>query len=129
MGIAQPYVFTLFKSKRELFLAALERSFELIAETFEQAAADYRDGQRAECQDALEAMGHAYKELLASNRDCLMLQHQSYAACDDEVVRTCVRRRYAQLVAMAGELSGADEERLETSSVTGWRSTSRPPWA
>ncbi len=114
VGIAQPYVFTLFKSKRELFLAALERSFELIAETFEQAAADYRDGRApAECQDALEAMGHAYKELLASNRDCLMLQHQSYAACDDEVVRTCVRRRYAQLVAMAGELSGADEERLD----------------
>ena len=28
-----------------------------------------------------------------------MLQHQAYAACDDEVIRTRVRTLYAQLVA------------------------------
>ena len=42
-----------------------------------------------------------------------MLQHQSYAACDDEVVRDCVRRRYAELVDLARELSGAEQERLD----------------
>jgi hypothetical protein len=42
-----------------------------------------------------------------------MLQLQSYAACDDERVRACVRRRYAELVAQARELSGADQERLD----------------
>jgi hypothetical protein len=61
----------------------------------------------------LDAMGHAYKELLVSDRDYLMLQHQSYAACDDDVVRMCVRRRYAELVELARELSGADAERLD----------------
>ena len=86
VGVAQPYVFSLFGNKRELFLAALERSFERIAAAFEQAAADFREGRApAECEDALEAMGRAYMELLASDRDYLMLQHQSYAACDDEV--------------------------------------------
>ena len=30
VGVAQPYVFTLFENKRELFLAALERSFEQV---------------------------------------------------------------------------------------------------
>jgi AcrR family transcriptional regulator len=114
VGVAQPYVFSLFSNKRELFLAALERSFQLVADTFVAANADYRAGRAgADCEDALEAMGRAYKELLLSDRDYLMLQHQSYAACDDEIVRERVRRRYAELVALAGDLSGADQERLD----------------
>ena len=42
-----------------------------------------------------------------------MLQHQSYAACDDELVRARVRHRYAELVELARELSGAEPERLD----------------
>jgi AcrR family transcriptional regulator len=114
VGVAQPYVFSLFANKRELFLAALERSFECVAETFQRAAADYREGRApADCADALEAMGRAYKQLLLSDRDYLMLQHQSYAACEDELVRARVRHRYAELVRLAGELSGAEPERLD----------------
>ena len=114
VGVAQPYVFSLFANKRELFLAALERSFELVADTFRRAAADYAEGRAAaDCGDVLEAMGHAYKELLLSDRDYLMLQHQSYAACDDEVVRARVRHRYAELVELARTLSGAEPEQLD----------------
>lgn len=114
VGIAQPYVFSLFPSKLDLFLAALERGFQCVADTFEQAAADYRAGRAPEdCADALQAMGRAYKELLASNRDYLMLQHQSYAACDDERVRSRVRRRYAELVGLAQRLSGADDDSID----------------
>lgn len=114
VGVAQPYVFSLFSNKRELFLAAIERSFQRVAETFERGAAEYRDGRApAECEDALEVMGRAYKELLLSDRDHLMLQHQSYAACDDEVVRACVRHRYAELVELTRELSGAEPERMD----------------
>jgi len=114
VGVAQPYVFSLFPSKRDLFLAALERGFERVADTFRRAAAGYAEGRApADCEDALEAMGRAYKEMLLSDRDYLMLQHQSYAACDDEVVRTCVRRCYAELVDLARELSGADPERMD----------------
>jgi AcrR family transcriptional regulator len=114
VGVAQPYVFSLFPSKRDLFLAALERGFERVADTFRAAAAAYADGRAPRgCDDALDAMGHAYKELLVSDRDYLMLQHQSYAACDDDVVRMCVRRRYAELVELARELSRADTERLD----------------
>jgi AcrR family transcriptional regulator len=114
VGVAQPYVFSLFANKRELFLAALELSFQRVADTFERAAAEYREGSApADCADPLEAMGRAYKDLLLSDRDYLMLQHQSYAACEDEVVRALVRHRYAQLVALAGELSDAEPERLD----------------
>ena len=58
-------------------------------------------------------MGVAYKQLLRGDRDYLMLQHQSYAACDDEVVRARVRHRYAELVELARALSGADPDRLD----------------
>jgi AcrR family transcriptional regulator len=114
VGVAQPYVFTLFGNKRELFLAALERSFERIAGAFERAAAEFREGRGpADCEDTLEAMGRAYVELLTSDRDYLMLQHQSYAACDDEVVRARVRHCYAGLVGLAQQLSGAEDERID----------------
>ena len=114
VGVAQPYVFSLFSNKRELFLAALDRSFELVAATFRRAAEEHAAGRApAECESALDAMGVAYKALLLSDRDYLMLQHQSYAACADDVVRACVRHRYAQLVSLAAELSGADSELLD----------------
>jgi AcrR family transcriptional regulator len=114
VGVAQPYVFSLFPNKRELFLAALDRSFERVSDTFRSAAADYAAGRApAECEDALGAMGFAYKDLLASDRDYLMLQHQCYAACDDDLVRTSVRHRFAQLVELARELSAAEPERLD----------------
>jgi AcrR family transcriptional regulator len=114
VGVAQPYVFALFGSKRELFIAAVEEGFERVARTFRAAAAAYEAGNGPEgCEDVLTAMGVAYKQLLASDRDCLMLQQQSYAACDDEVVRARVRQRFAMLVSLAKDLSGAQDERLD----------------
>jgi AcrR family transcriptional regulator len=114
VGVAQPYVFSLFASKLDLFLAAVDHCFDRFAETFTRAAAEFRAGHAPEdCEDVLMAMGSAYKELLSTHRDYLMLQHQAYAACDDELVRARVRRRYAELVALVGELSGAESERLD----------------
>lgn len=114
VGVAQPYVFALFSNKLELFLAAVDRGFDRVAQTFEEAAAEYRAGSAPEgCADVLGAMGVAYKRLLACDRDSLMLQHQSYAACGEREVREHVRRRYADLVGLAHELSGADAERLD----------------
>ncbi|HTR89366.1 MAG TPA: helix-turn-helix domain-containing protein [Solirubrobacteraceae bacterium] len=114
VGVAQPYVFSLFQSKRELFLAAIERGFQRVADTFRRAAAEYEAGTAfADCEDSLQAIGRAYKDLLARDRDSLMLQLQAYAACEDELVRARVRRRYAELAALAKELSGAEDERLD----------------
>jgi AcrR family transcriptional regulator len=113
VGVAQPYVFSLFENKRELFLAAVERGFELIAETFTRAAAEF-DPEIAEPDaDVLQAMGQAYVELLDAHRDYLMLQHQGYAACDDDVIRDRVRGLYARLVAHVDRLSGADQESID----------------
>ncbi len=114
VGVAQPYVFSLFASKRELFLAAVERSFDLVGDAFERAAADFHAGRMPnEVEDVIQAMGHAYVELLASDRAWLMIQHHAYAACDDEIVRTRVRSLYAGLVAQVQRLSDADAERVD----------------
>jgi AcrR family transcriptional regulator len=113
VGVAQPYVFSLFASKRELFLAAVERGFELTAETFTRAAAAFDPALAPPDVDVLHAMGTAYVELLGSHRDYLMLQHQAYAACDEEPIRERVRACYANLVAHVERLSGADSERID----------------
>src|ERR1700691_1977445 len=48
VGVAQPYVFSLFPTKRDLFIAALERSFERVADTFRRAAAAFEEGRGPE---------------------------------------------------------------------------------
>jgi AcrR family transcriptional regulator len=113
VGVAQPYVFSLFGSKRELFVAAVERGFERVAESFTRAAAEFDPAIALPDTDVLTAMGNAYVELLKSNRDYLMLQLQSYAACDDEMIRDRVRACYARLVAHVENLVEADSERID----------------
>src|SRR5947199_6718379 len=113
VGVAQPYVFSLFGSKRELFLAAVERGFELIGDTFARAAEEFDPATAPPDVDVLKALGAAYVELLATHRDYLMLQLQSYSACDDEEIRDRVRTWYARLMAQVERLSHADAERID----------------
>jgi AcrR family transcriptional regulator len=113
VGVAQPYVFSLFGSKRELFLAAVERGFELVAESFTKAADEFDPETAPAGADVLAAMGYAYVEMLASQRDYLMLQMQAYAACDEQEIRDRVRSWYARLVAHVEQLSGAEPEQID----------------
>ncbi len=113
VGVAQPYVFSLFGSKRELFLAAVERGYAEVTELMTQAHDAFDPAIALPDTDALTAMGNAYVEMLSSNRDNLMIQLQSYAACDDEVIRDRVRALYAGLVRHVEAISGADQERID----------------
>jgi AcrR family transcriptional regulator len=113
VGVAQPYVFSLFGSKRELFLAAVERGFDVVRQRLATAAEEFDPATAPPDTDMLPALGKAYVELLESDRDYLMLQLHSYAACDDEVIRDRVRTHYAQLVAHVQAISGADQERID----------------
>jgi AcrR family transcriptional regulator len=113
VGVAQPYVFSLFGSKRDLFLAAVDRCFERTAAVFSRAAEQYDPSAALPDSDVMKAMGQAYVEMLETDRDYLMLQLQSYAACDDPVIRERVRANYARLVAQVEQISGADAERID----------------
>jgi AcrR family transcriptional regulator len=99
-GISQPYLFRLFRTKRQLFLACQLRSRDRIRETLVRAAEGLPPEER------LEAMGHAYVGLLA-DRTALLFQMQSYAACSDPEIQAHVRRRFAELVREVAALTGA----------------------
>jgi AcrR family transcriptional regulator len=113
VGVAQPYVFSLFGSKRELFLAAVERAHVDVTELMTRAHDGFDPAIAVEGTDSLTAMGNAYVQMLSTNRDNLMIQLQSYAACDDDVIRDRVRSLYARLVRHVEALSGADQERID----------------
>jgi AcrR family transcriptional regulator len=106
VGITQPYAFSLFKTKKGLFLAAVERGFDLVEETFRNAAATAGE------EGPFEAMKQSYMGVL-KDRALLLVQLQAYAASGDDEVREVVRRRYAQLYELVRELSdGATRDEL-----------------
>ncbi len=116
VGVAQPYVFSLFPTKRDLFLAAVGRCFEQIGALFEAAAEEFEGREPDEPdEDVLGAIGKAYTSSLGDSPDLLLLQLQAYAACgDDEEIQSFVRVEYARLVELTRRLSGVeDEERLD----------------
>ena len=103
-GVSQPYLFRLFGSKRQLFIASVERMFERIGTVFEDAARHPRTDVVG-FDPVLASIGQAYRDLLA-DQTLLRLQLHAYAACDDAAVRGVVRREFAALVARVAELSG-----------------------
>ncbi|MBS1888229.1 MAG: TetR/AcrR family transcriptional regulator [Actinobacteria bacterium] len=116
VGVAQPYVFSLFPTKRDLFLAAVGRCFGKIDAFFEAAAAEYdRNGPAEPDEDKLKAIGRSYMGAIGDNPDLLLLQLQAYAACgDDAEIQTFVRVEYARLVGLIRDISGVDDdERLD----------------
>lgn len=113
VGVAQPYVFSLFGSKRDLFLAAVEHGFERVESMFAEAAASYPADSEDPDMNMMRWLGERYVGLLESDRPLLMLQLQAYAACDDEVIAERVRTAYARLVNRLGEMTGATPDELD----------------
>jgi AcrR family transcriptional regulator len=110
VGVSQPYLFQLFGTKRELFLASVRDCWSRIRTRFEDSARDARAiDDRPEA--VLMAMGITYHDLLR-DRDMLRLQLQAYAACDDPEIRDAVREEWAQLYEAVAAASGADEHLL-----------------
>jgi AcrR family transcriptional regulator len=102
-GISQPYLFRLFGTKKELYLASVTRCFRETLELFQRAA----EGKRGE--EALHAIGGAYMEQLETNRVWLRAQMQSYAAAaEDAEIRAVVRAGFGDLVAYVRRVSGSE---------------------
>jgi AcrR family transcriptional regulator len=87
-GISQPYLFRLFGTKKELYLETVRRCLRETLELFQDAAQDL------EGEEALHAIGQAYRGLLA----------------DD--VREVVREGFGRLVDYVERVSGAEPERI-----------------
>jgi AcrR family transcriptional regulator len=103
-GISQPYIYALFPSKLDLFLATNKHVSDQIRHRFIEAArgAD-------EPEERLRLMGEAYKELLES-REEILCQLQGYAAGLDPAIRDHVRRGFMDLFDEVERTSGAPRE-------------------
>jgi AcrR family transcriptional regulator len=106
VGVSQPYLFQLFGTKKALFMAAVQRTFERTIAVFRTAAAEA--GDDAGPADILMAMGTAYQRLL-DDRSLLLMQMQAYAACEDQEIRDLVREEMLRLVGFVQSASGAQE--------------------
>ncbi len=111
-GVSQPYIFRLFGTKQELFLATIERMYERISTTFEDAARHPVADENG-YNPILKAMGMAYGDLV-SDTNLLRLQLQAFAACADPVIAAAVREGFAALTNLVARLSGVPTVELRT---------------
>lgn len=100
VGVSQPYLFRLFPSKKDLFLAASERNMDDTLGLLRSSA-----GGKAG-REAMHAMAEAYQEMLESNRDWLLMMLQSFAACHDEDVQRQTRTWLQQIWREVESLTG-----------------------
>src|SRR5262249_43143025 len=102
-GISHAYLFRLFPTKKELFIACAQRCVERTVDTFRAAAAE---AESDDPEAVLQAMGQAYHALLA-DRELLLGQMQMYAACDDPEIREVARAGFREIFEEVERLSGA----------------------
>jgi AcrR family transcriptional regulator len=99
-GISHAYLFRLFATKKQLFIACSRLGFERVRRTLAAAATGEQPAER------LASMGAAYREMLG-DRELLLSQMQLYAACSDPEIRDVAREGFQGLVEEVARLSGA----------------------
>jgi AcrR family transcriptional regulator len=105
-GISQPYLFRLFGTKKDLFVATFNLVGDRIINELTRAA-EGLDGQAAK-----EAMGDAYLELM-QDPELLQVQLHGFAAApgDPDIARAC-RRTFEVLQQLAYERAHLTDEEL-----------------
>ena len=103
-GISHAYLFRLLGTKRELFLAAVDRAFGRVIEVFSRVEGS---------PPAFADLGAAYQDMIEGGHE-LAFQFQAYAACGDPDIRERVERRYLEIFDWVRRATGAsvDETRL-----------------
>lgn len=112
-GISQPYIFRLFGSKKELFIAVVENCFERVYSVFSRAS------KGVPAEDALGAMGMAYAELIQDS-DVLLVQLQAFtASVTDADVRRVAQAGMRRIWQLAATTSGAGADEVRQWLATG----------
>ena len=112
-GISQPYVFRLCGTTKKLFAEACRRCMREVREAMKVAAA----GKSGE--EALDAMGAAYIQLLEGDPRRLKLQMHMYAASDEPEIGVVAREGYGELVRFVEQVSGESGARVSDFFATG----------
>ena len=103
--ISTAYVFKLFPSKEQLFVAALDHCFDLVEEALAEGAISAPDQTP---RGQLDGMGEAYADLIA-NRSLLMLQVHAQSAADVPEIREALVRGLARITRFAKSRTGAPD--------------------
>lgn len=111
-GISHGYLFRLFATKRELFVAAVEHAFGEVIEAFEAAERARRGGP------PFRAYGRAYRRLLDESKHLHFAFH-AYAACGDPDIQAVVRRKYLEIFEWVRRTTGASADRTRLFMATG----------
>jgi len=101
VGISQPYVFKIFGTKKDLFLAAVNR-------VYDDTLAAFTAGLQLHDCPPLEAMGRAFATMV-TDRDELLMLLQSVATTADPDVRAAVAKRFQELYTFIQQQAGADD--------------------
>lgn len=100
VGVSQPYLFRLFATKKDIFLAAVDYGFRRVEDAFAEAI-DGLEGMAAK-----HAMSHAYNRFLDEDSDLLHMQLNAYVASADPEVQAEVRASWDRLDAFVRERTG-----------------------
>lgn len=104
-GVSQPYVFRLFGTKKQLFLACIEERTRVVREAFRSAAASSPEAP-------LEAMAAAYLALLADDPAALRAQLQVWASAPDPEIGDVARSSYLAVWRDVHALTGIPAEEI-----------------
>lgn len=105
-GISQPYIFRLFGTKKNIFLAAVDRTFDLIEKNWIAKIQEYPN------RPALCVLAKSYLEQ-SSVQSLLMMQLQAYASSLDEEIGTSVRAHFVKLQRFVESHSDEPSESIE----------------
>ncbi len=89
-GISQPYVFRFFATKKDLYIAVLERCTSRILRGWEETAANPGETR-------LGALGRAYLEALPERRQELKVKFGAYGEAHDPEIAEVLRHQLARI--------------------------------
>jgi AcrR family transcriptional regulator len=112
MSVSQPYVFRLFGTKRDFFLACLDEMEARIRQVLQQAATECAD-------DPLPAMRAGFRAMIADGVVTGLWLQACAAARNDEVVAARCRAVVGGILAESGRLSAAGPQELRGSLALG----------
>jgi AcrR family transcriptional regulator len=102
-GISQPYVFRFFPTKKDLYIAVIDRATSRILHGWETAAPLAGESR-------LTTLGRAFVETLPERRNELMVKFGAYAYAHDSEIAAAARHHLARIyryVALQAERDGS----------------------
>jgi len=112
-GISHAYLFRLFGTKRDLFLAAVDRAFGHVLDVFAEA---WRT--RDPDEPPLAVLGRSYPPILEDRKE-LLFQFHAFAACADPEIRARVSEHYLQCFRWVRDTTGRSEDEVRVFMSTG----------